>query len=254
MAVISPFTRTMETSLALIGPEILPKRGRRRALPTYLQPLAAEHSLRASKLMAGDRGSTATELRAQERFAMFDMTPLDRYCETRGIESTKKERIGRWWHHGMRSFETKGGFKRRCLELKQWLASVPRDIQDGAATLILVSHGGVLRESFKFDPPNCGFVVMDILPDGTSVHVATGDRKTGSFEGIGQSDEAPFEVFSVSLCDKDGYALGVKASPSSDPNYEIHLGLEGEEVTFVASESLLRTQVHEASHPASYDF
>ena len=194
--------------------------------------------------MNGDRGSTATELRAQDRFSMFDMTPLDRYCEMRGIESTKKERFGRWWHHGTRSFETKGGFKRRCLELKQWLAAIPRDIDEGVQTVLVVSHGGVLRECFDFDPPNCGFRVFDLLPDGTSIHVVTGQRKTGSFDGIGDSEETPFEVFSVSLCDgRDGYSS--KGSPSSDPDLEVNLALDGEEATFVAKESVLRARIHE---------
>jgi len=138
----------------------MPKKGGpRNPLPTYLQPLCAEHSLRASKLMNGDRGSTSTELRADDRFTMFDLSPLDRYCDTRAIESTKASRQGRWWHHGVRSFESLGGFKRRCLELKQWLAAIPQDLSDGLSTVILVSHGGVLREAFGFNPPNAGIRV-----------------------------------------------------------------------------------------------
>ena len=75
LAIVSPFTRTLQTFLAVQGDDGLLE------CPTVVQALCAEHTLGKSKWAQGDRGSTADELGSQRRFEQFDFKPLDRYSE-----------------------------------------------------------------------------------------------------------------------------------------------------------------------------
>merc|ERR1712216_405749 len=75
LAVISPFTRTLQTAQHLLGAAIGPQshlaRTRsgiptsQRNLQTYIQPLCAEDTMPRANVFQGNQGSTADELRAE---------------------------------------------------------------------------------------------------------------------------------------------------------------------------------------------
>lgn len=152
LAVISPFTRALQTALRVIPQELLdggetgsPK------LPTLVHPLCAEQTFVHSHVGRGNRGSTVEET----------------YCEKHRVNA------GKWWHHGPHPEETESSFQRRAVRLKKWLGSL-QDSWGRDLNLILVSHGGVMQAAFDYQPhpPNCAFRVYDLQRDGRCKHVA----------------------------------------------------------------------------------
>lgn len=157
--VVSPFTRTLQTLVHLMGKK-------EWDIPTIIQPLCAEHTLEWSVVQQGDRGSTPQKLRQLfpvDQYPQFDFDPVSKYCLKRGIAN------GQWWHHNSVAIsETEASFKRRTVEFKRWLAKMYT--KHNYSHILVVSHGGFLRHSFdnvKFD--NCEFRVFDLKSDGSYI-------------------------------------------------------------------------------------
>jgi len=116
-------------------------------------------------------GSIADKLLEHSEFCMFDFGELSRYCDTCGVMSKHPRSRGKWWHHGPDSSESEDSFRRRCVNLRQWLGDLS---SGGARRVLMVSHGGVMEEAFACPatPPNCGFVVCDVWPCGATLRVS----------------------------------------------------------------------------------
>jgi len=156
LVVVSPFTRALQTASAILGKHT-------NKVPTLVQPLCAEHTLLRSAVQRGDRGRTADELERafpKAEFPQYDFEPLKRYCTDRGLEA------GKWWAHSAGEWhETRTGFSSRCSEFKQWLAH--ECMQRGAKRVLLVSHGGTLKECFGLrSVQNAECRAVDIFHDG----------------------------------------------------------------------------------------
>jgi len=250
LAVVSPFTRTLQTARHLLGPDIgAPIAERREAraerfgyemspyvchdrtepLETIVQPLCAEDTFFHSHVWRGNRGSTAAELARRPEFDIFDFNTLEKYCEEHCVTAKDPTQAGKWWHHGPHGQETGASFRRRMVRLKRWLGGLCLSSDRGhPLRVVMVCHGGVMQEAFQVHPnaPNCGFRVFDIEPSGRTLHASTGSW----LEETDLSDPA-FQVFSVVQKEKrvNGHHL-----------YDIELGVGDE--TFVCSkrESELR--------------
>ena len=172
LAVVSPFTRTLETASIILGAD------RAKNLPTVLQPLAAEHNggkwndddlnAATSYVARGDHGSPMEEL--NKRFPSNDFPQYGGFNEL----------PNKWWHYGQEGgFESHASFTSRAKALREYLGSlnesdlVARKKGSGEhpPIIALVSHGGILSKAFggkgsakKFK--NCEFRVFDIAADG----------------------------------------------------------------------------------------
>jgi len=190
LVVVSPFARALQTACLLlttaIGAAPDPERALRakhydyrvepvpskpQLLKTIVQPLCAEQTMVISHLGRGNRGSIADKLLEHSEFCMFDFGELSRYCDTCGVMSKHPRSRGKWWHHGPDSSESEDSFRRRCVNLRQWLGDLS---SGGARRVLMVSHGGVMEEAFACPatPPNCGFVVCDVWPCGATLRVS----------------------------------------------------------------------------------
>jgi len=157
LVVVSPFTRALETAVGLLGTYA-------PAIPTFVQPLCAEHTLARSALQQGDRGSTAEELLRRfppDQYQQYDFSSLQTYCDERGLKG------GKWWVHvaGER-YETTASFAHRAREFLRWLRG--ECAKRRASRVLLVSHGGFLQEAFggrHFGNLECR--AIDIGLDGT---------------------------------------------------------------------------------------
>eukprot|EP00602_Paraphysomonas_sp_CaronLab_P011503 CAMPEP_0185038558 /NCGR_PEP_ID=MMETSP1103-20130426/34340_1 /TAXON_ID=36769 /ORGANISM="Paraphysomonas bandaiensis, Strain Caron Lab Isolate" /LENGTH=488 /DNA_ID=CAMNT_0027577037 /DNA_START=40 /DNA_END=1506 /DNA_ORIENTATION=- len=216
LVVISPFRRTLQTALDLIGEDMW-------TYPTVVTPLAAEHSYEISALQQGDRGSKTRQLRAwfpPEKHPQFHyFTEVDQYCEDKQIED------GKWWAHGPGWAETPSSFRARAEEFREFLFKRASDV--GARTVLVVSHGGLLHEAFnkvKYD--NCEFRCFDLFSDSSFrlVGCAHGESETtgegGCTEcmGVNPMDDAAVQcalvirrVVQLSR-DKKGYHYHIKGS------------------------------------------
>lgn len=207
--VVSPFVRALETASALLGERGL-------CIPTIVQPLCAEHTLLRSAVQQGDRGSTASQLTRQfprEQFPQFDFAPLEDYCSERGLEG------GRWWTHGSGTWhETREAFAGRCREFVRWLGAECG--RRGARRVLLVTHGGLLREGFGWRHPMNGECrAIDVGEDGAfgfpTVHAEgpAGSPSVSPPQGIGDPPiSVDFPRREYVSCD-DGHG------DSSDSNY-----------------------------------
>lgn len=171
LAVISPFTRALQTALRVIPQELLDGENEgSQKLPTLVHPLCAEQTFVHSHVGRGNRVSTVEELSRSPEFSLFDWKDVETYCEKHRVNA------GKWWHHGPHPEETESSFQRRAVRLKKWLGS----LQDtwGDLNLILVSHGGVMQAAFDYQPhpPNCAFRVYDLQRDGRCKHVARNEE------------------------------------------------------------------------------
>jgi broad specificity phosphatase PhoE len=174
LLVVSPFCRTLQTLLRVVGTDAWDH-------PTVLQPLAGETSVAsrlpgprlARKVVAnvqqGDHGSTAAELaRKFGRHAQFDFGALDEYCARMGSKwAAGGEHEGKWWHHGhhgkieMNEHDAVA----RSAELRAWLAS--EAIKRGIRVALLVSHGGMLKQTFGTETfANGEFRCFDLTESG----------------------------------------------------------------------------------------
>jgi len=174
LVVISPMTRTIQTALQVFGSDEWEH-------PTILQPLAAETSVAsrlpgprlARKALAnvqqGDHGSTAADLSKKfGQHPQFDFATLGDYCRRMGPKwDVGGEHEGKWWHHGHHSkIESKAEDSlARSAELRAWLAQEALD--RGLATILLVSHGGILKQTFCTDSfANAEFRCFDMTESG----------------------------------------------------------------------------------------
>lgn len=169
LAVISPFTRALQTALKVIPQELLDggdTEGSHK-LPTLVHPLCAEQTFVHSHVGRGNRGSTVEELSRSPEFSLFDWKDVEAYCEKHRVNA------GKWWHHGPHPEETESSFQRRSVRLKKWLGSL-QDTWGRDLNVLLVSHGGVMQTAFDYQPhpPNCAFRVYDLQRDGRCKHVA----------------------------------------------------------------------------------
>lgn len=243
LVVVSPFTRTLQTTCQLLGGTMgppldsaagaLPVRG--QLLPTLVQPLCAERTDALSHMGRGNRGSTAEELsRGRLELREFDLDVLEAYCEEKRIGAKNLASEGKWWHHGPHSQETEGSFQRRCDELRRWLGSLATWKRDNAALpphVIVVSHGGVMDEGFGYTPnaPNCGFRVFDVARNGKLLRVATGEH-----------------VHVGLLAEPDFYVLAVVPHEHQENMYSLYnveLRVGDHRFTLVVRESELRANV-----------
>lgn len=170
LVVVSPFTRALQTAAGILG------RNADR-IPTVVQPLCAEHTLLRSALQQGDRGSTAEELARAfppDRFPQYNFTSLSEYCSQRGIED------GSWWLHCAGEWhETQAGFEVRCAEFRRWLGE--ECARRGARKVLLVTHGGLLRDGFKWmAPKNAECRTIDVLRNGSYLFPASVEARVGS--------------------------------------------------------------------------
>ena len=155
LIVVSPFCRTLQTLLRVVGTDTWDH-------PTVLQPLAGETSVAsrlpgprlARKVVAnvqqGDHGSTAVELAKKfEQHPQFDFRVLDEYCKQMGSKwAAGGEHEGKWWHLGHHGKIEMNGDDAlgRSAELRAWLAC--EAIQRGIKVVLLVSHGAMLKQTF----------------------------------------------------------------------------------------------------------
>lgn len=196
LAVISPFTRTLQTACHILGNEIgvpadatqalraerygyiLEPRDPARSNPleVIVHPLCAEDTMARSHVCRGNRGSTVNELKKQSEFNVFDFSEVDEYCQRRCVDSKDECQAGKWWHHGPHSEETEGSFARRMADLRKWLGDLVSTKQH-PLHVIVVSHGGVMEEAFGYRPtaPNCGFRVFDITKGGATYWTSTNE-------------------------------------------------------------------------------
>jgi len=75
---------------------------------------------------------------------------------------------GKWWHHGHRSGveAAVADAAARCAALRRWL-HVEVASRRGVTTVLLVSHGGMLRQAFGTDGfANAEFRCFDLLASG----------------------------------------------------------------------------------------
>jgi broad specificity phosphatase PhoE len=177
LIVISPFTRTIQTALNVVGPAEIGK------YPVVISPRCAEHTLAISMLQQGDRGSTAEQLR--ERFPQKDypyfnnFADVDAYCATaNGMDG------GKWWHHSaVNDAESRQQFKDRAAGFRSWLGNElyqrqQKGVVGDKFTVMVFSHGGLLSEAFgepKYE--NCEVRVFDIYRDGAFTRISTGEHR-----------------------------------------------------------------------------
>lgn len=176
LVVISPMRRTLQTALLLLGAD-------EWQCPTIVQPLAAETNVSSrfrapglikhlvSAVQQGDHGSTSAELRQQfpaARHPQLDFSTIDRYCDEMGSRwAPGGAEEGKWWHHGH-----PGGIESRAEDaqarstaLRTWLAG--EAARRGASTVLLISHGGMLKQTFATDSfANSEFRCFDLLVSG----------------------------------------------------------------------------------------
>mmetsp|Transcript_35503 Transcript_35503/g.93167 ORF Transcript_35503/g.93167 Transcript_35503/m.93167 type:complete len:233 (+) Transcript_35503:3-701(+) len=174
LVVISPFCRTIQTALLLIGSD-------EWDFPTILQPLAAETSVASrlpgpriarkvvSNIQQGDHGSTATDLRKKfGRHRQLDFSTLDAYCARMGSKwAPGGEHEGKWWHHGHHSKVEASveDSQARSGELRVSLAA--EALACGVKTVLLVSHGGILKQTFATETfANAEFRCFDLTANG----------------------------------------------------------------------------------------
>lgn len=195
LVVVSPFVRALETASALVG-----ERGARIA--TIVQPLCAEHTLLRSAVQQGDRGSTAAQLLQRfprEQFPQFDFGPLEDYCSERGLES------GKWWTHGSGTWhETREMFSSRCQEFVRWLGTECK--RRGAKRVLLVTHGGLLREGFGWRHPMNGECrCIDVSEDGSFIFPTAEQALREGLQGIPDDPDDEEDVYTPdsSLCGED---------------------------------------------------
>ena len=77
------------------------------------------------------------------------------------------EHEGKWWHHGHHSKVESSGrdAQSRSAELRVWLAR--EAVDRGAVTILLVSHGGMLKQTFNTDAfANAEFRCFDMTASG----------------------------------------------------------------------------------------
>ena len=187
MIVVSPMRRTLETSIHILGNDIMKSTN----VETIVQPLAAEHNGGTftnnrinqvrSVVARGDLGSSPDELRKT-----FDFATYPQFKEFNGLENE-------WWKHGQEDgFETNESFELRAKNLRTWLGSTGRELtnkrkrngnseseSDSLPTILLVSHGGILSKTFDFGSDgttefarsggkmqNCEIRVFDVSESG----------------------------------------------------------------------------------------
>jgi broad specificity phosphatase PhoE len=185
MIVVSPMRRTLETSIHILGNDIMKSTN----VETIVQPLAAEHNGGTftnnrinqvrSVVARGDLGSSPDELRKT-----FDFATYPQFKEFNGLENG-------WWKHGQEDgFETNESFELRAKNLRTWLGSTGRELtnkrkrngnseSDSLPTILLVSHGGILSKTFDFGSDgttefarsggkmqNCEIRVFDVSESG----------------------------------------------------------------------------------------
>jgi len=233
LAVISPFTRALQTALKVIPKELLEGSDGCRALPTIVHPLCAEQTFVHSHVGRGNRGSTVEELSRSPDFSLFDWKEVEAYCETRRVNG------GKWWHHGPHHEETESSFQRRALRLKKWLGSL-QDEWGSNLNVLLVSHGGVMQAAFDYQPhpPNCSFRVYDLQRTGACKHVARNEEIPLRCQLL---NDPRFEVWSVRrLPDKVNGSSVFRVEVSSKDLGEVP-------VTFFSdmSENVLREKLHD---------
>lgn len=179
LVAISPMRRTLQTAVALFGSNAW-------TTPTVVQPLAAETSLAsrfsapgiAKRIVAnvqqGDHGSTPDGLRLMfpvEQHPQLDFTPVGQYCGSMGSRwAAGGAEEGRWWHHGNDiGYEScHAEAEARAAALRRWLAleAVARRV----STILLVSHGGILKLAFRTRPfANAEFRCFELSEHGEIV-------------------------------------------------------------------------------------
>lgn len=161
VAVVSPMRRTLQTALGVFG-------GDQWEAHTIVHPLAAETSIGSrlrgapgffkkalTTVQQGDRGSTPAELRSlfpPERHPQLDFSTVERYCELMGPRwATGGVDEGKWWHHGTGDgMESDGqAAAARGASLRRLIAEQAQ--AHGVQTVVLVSHGGILKLTFATD-------------------------------------------------------------------------------------------------------
>ena len=203
MVVVSPMRRTLQTSIHVLGAVTS------TSVRTLVQPLCAEHNggtftndhinqLR-SVVARGDLGSPPTTLR--------DSFPSEEYPQFNGFSQLSDT----WWEHGQEEgYETKDSFAKRAQELRVWLGSLGPELSGGGGgsgipTVLLVSHGGILSETFQFSSDvtlrkeggqggsarshgkmqNCEVRVYDVGVDGSFVRPVAVEEGGGGGRGGG---------------------------------------------------------------------
>jgi broad specificity phosphatase PhoE len=174
LVVVSPYCRTIQTALLLFGSD-------EWTHETILQPLAGETSI-ASRLAGprilgkalanvqqGDHGSSASDLRKKfGHHPQFDFSSLDDYCVRMGSKwAPGGEHEGKWWHHGHHSKVEASAedSQARSAELRVWLAK--EAIARGLQTVLLVSHGAILKQTFCTEAfANAEFRCFDLTSTG----------------------------------------------------------------------------------------
>jgi hypothetical protein len=177
---------------------------------TVVQPLAAEHNggtfsndainqLR-SVVARGDLGSSPDVLRK--------MFPNDKYPQFSNFNSISDK----WWEHGMEDgYETNESFSTRAIALRTWLGSLGSTLTrkgDFPPLILLVSHGGILSETFQFSKDttsinserpngkmqNCEIRVYDVAEGGDFIRPVSSydDREVSGGGGSGGSGGASF--------------------------------------------------------------
>lgn len=256
LAVISPFTRTLQTACAVLGPDIgadedetdeerearaqqygyrpvSPKTPSRTTgkLPLLVNPLCAEQTFVHSHLGRGNRGTTSALLLRRREFRIFSFTDVEDYCVARRVGASNRDHNGKWWHHGPHSEETSGSFLRRTVRLKKWLGRL-QDAWGWPLNILMITHGGIMQTAFKYHPhpPNCAFRVYDVGRDGDAWHVASEDAIPSEFKL-----EPVFEVLSV-------VRLPTKVSGQTMHRLELSVGLQ--QFFVELSETALRDELH----------
>ena len=125
--------------------------------------------MRTLSRAAGDHGSTAADLRKKfGHHPQFDFTPLDDYCSRKGDKwASGGEHEGKWWHHGHHSKVEASAedSQARSRELRAWLAT--EALERGIPLIVLVSHGGILKQTFGTDHfANAEFRCFDLTSNG----------------------------------------------------------------------------------------
>jgi hypothetical protein len=199
--------RTLQTAVALFGSDAW-------TVPTVVQPLAAETSLAsrfsapnlAKRIVAsvqqGDHGSTPDGLRLMfppDRHPQLDFSPVGEYCGRMGKRwAAGGAEEGRWWHHG-----NEAGYEgchadadARAAALRRWLAA--EAVARRVSTVLLVSHGGILKLAFRTQPfANAEFRCFELSEYGQIVGEEAAEA--GSSLGVSPLSGAAGGVSSPSL-------------------------------------------------------
>ena len=103
-----------------------------------------------------------------DKHPQFDFGPVDDYCRLMGERwSPGGADDGRWWHHGSEiGYENcAADAEARAAALRLWLAQ--EAAARGTKTILLVSHGGILKLAFSTRAfANAEFRCFELSPQG----------------------------------------------------------------------------------------